>query len=90
MRIAGSVQPGRAVRLCGGLAEAGSFAKAAEALGREASVLSRRLSQVEQRLGVRLRSRTTPRASDAGRRDLLPACPVAAGGADVRFWPKAE
>lgn len=45
------------------VAEAGSFAKAAEALGRDASVLSRRVSQVEQRLGVRLLSRTTRRVA---------------------------
>ncbi|MGU3540455.1 LysR substrate-binding domain-containing protein [Methylobacterium sp. A54F] len=43
------------------VAEAGSFAAAAKALGRDASVLSRRVSQLERTLGVRLLSRTTRR-----------------------------
>ena len=41
--------------------EAGSFSAAARSLGRDASVLSRRVSQLEQRLGIRLLSRTTRR-----------------------------
>ena len=41
------------------VAEAGSFMSAAKALGRDASVLSRRVGQLEKRLGVRLLSRTT-------------------------------
>lgn len=45
------------------VAEAGSFVEAAKALGRDASVLSRRVSQLEQRLGVRLLSRTTRRVA---------------------------
>ncbi len=45
------------------VAEAESFAEAAKALERDASVLSRRVSQLEQRLGVRLLSRTTRRVS---------------------------
>jgi DNA-binding transcriptional LysR family regulator len=43
--------------------EAGSFAGAATRIGRDASVVSRRVSQLEQRLGVRLLSRTTRRVS---------------------------
>lgn len=43
--------------------EAGSFAGAATRIGRDASVISRRVSQLEQRLGVRLFSRTTRRVS---------------------------
>ncbi|WP_019904799.1 LysR family transcriptional regulator [Methylobacterium sp. 77] len=45
------------------VAEAGSFTEAAKVLERDASVLSRRVSQLEQRLGVRLLSRTTRRVS---------------------------
>ncbi|MER2267775.1 LysR family transcriptional regulator [Methylobacterium oxalidis] len=45
------------------VAEAGSFTAAARRLGRDASVLSRRVSQLEQRLGVRLLSRTTRRVA---------------------------
>lgn len=45
------------------VAEAGSFTAAAQVLGRDASVLSRRVSQLEQRLGVRLLSRTTRRVA---------------------------
>ena len=45
------------------VAEAGSFAGAAKTVGRDASVLSRRVSQLEQRLGVRLLSRTTRRVA---------------------------
>ncbi|WP_246174478.1 LysR family transcriptional regulator [Bradyrhizobium paxllaeri] len=43
--------------------EAGNFAGAAKQIGRDASVISRRVSQLEQRLGVRLLSRTTRRVS---------------------------
>jgi DNA-binding transcriptional LysR family regulator len=45
------------------VAEAGSFVAAARTLGRDASILSRRVSQLEQRLGVRLLSRTTRRVT---------------------------
>ncbi|WP_236961042.1 LysR family transcriptional regulator [Methylobacterium durans] len=45
------------------VAEAGSFVEAARKLGRDASVVSRRVSQLEQRLGVRLLSRTTRRVA---------------------------
>src|SRR4051794_35570848 len=41
------------------VAETGSFKAAGIRLGRDASVISRRLSQLEQRLGVRLLVRTT-------------------------------
>ncbi|WP_419456824.1 LysR substrate-binding domain-containing protein [Agrobacterium tumefaciens] len=41
------------------VAETGSFAEAAKRLSRDASVLSRRMSQLEKRLGVQLLSRTT-------------------------------
>jgi DNA-binding transcriptional LysR family regulator len=43
--------------------ETGSFAAAASQIGRDASVISRRVSQLEQRLGVRLLSRTTRHVS---------------------------
>jgi DNA-binding transcriptional LysR family regulator len=43
--------------------ESGSFAGAATQIGRGASVISRRVSQLEQRLGVRLLSRTTRHVS---------------------------
>lgn len=45
------------------VAEVGSFAAAAKVLERDASVLSRRVSQLERRLGVRLLSRTTRRVT---------------------------
>jgi len=41
------------------VAETGSFAEAGKRLGRDPSVLSRRMSQLEKRLGVQLLSRTT-------------------------------
>jgi DNA-binding transcriptional LysR family regulator len=45
------------------VAEHGGFAAAARVLGRDASVLSRRLDALEARLGVRLLSRTTRRVA---------------------------
>lgn len=45
------------------VAEQGGFAAAARALGRDASVISRRLDALETRLGVRLLSRTTRRVA---------------------------
>jgi DNA-binding transcriptional LysR family regulator len=45
------------------VAENGGFAAAARALGRDASVISRRLDALEARLGVRLLSRTTRRVA---------------------------
>ncbi|TPP05034.1 LysR family transcriptional regulator [Rhizobium glycinendophyticum] len=39
--------------------EAGSFTEAAKIIGRDPSVLSRRVTQLEQRVGVRLLTRTT-------------------------------
>jgi DNA-binding transcriptional LysR family regulator len=50
------------------VAERGGFAAAAKKLERDPSVLSRRVSQLEARLGVRLLARTTRRVSltDAG------------------------
>jgi DNA-binding transcriptional LysR family regulator len=45
------------------VAETGSFTEAAKKLARDASVISRRVSQLEQQLGVRLLSRTTRRVA---------------------------
>lgn len=45
------------------VAETGSFTGAAKKLGRDASIVSRRVSQLEQQLGVRLLSRTTRRVA---------------------------
>lgn len=45
------------------VADTGSFTEAAKSLGRDASVVSRRISLLEQKLGVRLLSRTTRRVS---------------------------
>jgi DNA-binding transcriptional LysR family regulator len=54
------------------VAEQGSFAKAAELLRRDATVLTRRIQALERRLGVRLLERTTRRVSltEAGARFL--------------------
>ncbi|MBP8215886.1 MAG: LysR family transcriptional regulator, partial [Propionivibrio sp.] len=43
--------------------ETGSFTGAAKKLERDASIVSRRISQLEERLGVRLVSRTTRRVA---------------------------
>src|SRR5262245_23420239 len=43
------------------VADHGGFARAAQRLGRDASVISRRVTALEQRLGVRLLERTTRR-----------------------------
>lgn len=45
------------------VAEHGGFVAAARALGRDASVISRRIDALEKRLGVRLLSRTTRRVA---------------------------
>lgn len=45
------------------VAEAGSFAAAARRVGRDPSIISRRVSQLEEHLGVRLLSRTTRRVA---------------------------
>lgn len=45
------------------VAETGSFTEAARRIGRDASIVSRRVSQLEERLGVRLVSRTTRRVA---------------------------
>lgn len=50
------------------VAELGGFAAAASVIGRDASAISRRVSMLEERLGVRLLSRTTRKVAltDAG------------------------
>jgi len=45
------------------VADTGSFTSAAKKLGRDASIVSRRVSQLEQQLGVSLLSRTTRRVA---------------------------
>jgi DNA-binding transcriptional LysR family regulator len=45
------------------VADTGSFTSAAKKLGRDASIISRRVSQLEQQLGVSLLSRTTRRVA---------------------------
>lgn len=45
------------------VAETGSFTGAAKELGRDASIVSRRVSELEKQLGVRLLSRTTRRVA---------------------------
>ena len=54
------------------VAEQGSFAKAADSLRRDATVLTRRIQALERRLGVRLLERTTRRVTltEAGARFL--------------------
>jgi len=54
------------------VAEQGSFAKAADSLRRDATVLTRRIQSLERRLGVRLLERTTRRVTltEAGARFL--------------------
>ncbi len=57
------------------VAEQGSFAKAADSLRRDATVLTRRIQALERRLGVRLLERTTRRVTltEAGARFLARA-----------------
>lgn len=45
------------------VAETGSFTGAARKLGRDASIVSRRVSELERKLGIRLLSRTTRRVA---------------------------
>ncbi|WP_192257379.1 helix-turn-helix domain-containing protein, partial [Mesorhizobium silamurunense] len=55
------------------VAEARSFTRAAARVGRDATILSRRLQSLEERLGVRLLHRTTRSVSltEAGAEFLL-------------------
>jgi DNA-binding transcriptional LysR family regulator len=59
--------------------EAGGFAAAARNLGMQRSKLSRRIAELEQRMGVRLLQRNTRRMAmtDAGQRVYHHACAVA-------------
>lgn len=67
------------------VAEQGSFTKAAAALGRDATVLSRRVQSLERRLGVRLFARTTRHVAltEAGVGFLARAKAIAAALADA-------
>jgi DNA-binding transcriptional LysR family regulator len=68
------------------VAERGSFTKAAAALGRDATVLSRRVQSLERRLGVRLLTRTTRHVAltEAGAGFLARAQAIAAALADAQ------
>jgi len=65
--------------------EAGSFSRAGEALGLSASGVSRSISRLEERMGVRLMARTTRsvRLTDEGRRLYEQAAPHLAGIEDA-------
>lgn len=67
------------------VAEQGSFTKAAAALGRDATVLSRRVQSLERRLGVRLLTRTTRHVAltEAGATFLTRAQAIRAALADA-------
>lgn len=67
------------------VAEQGSFTKAATALGRDATVLSRRVQSLERRLGVRLLERTTRHVAmtEAGAGFLVSAQAIVAALADA-------
>ncbi|RDU99398.1 LysR family transcriptional regulator [Trinickia dinghuensis] len=67
------------------VAEQGSFTKAAAVLGRDATVLSRRVQSLERRLGVRLLTRTTRHVAmtEAGAGFLARAQAIAAALADA-------
>ena len=67
------------------VAEQGSFTRAATALGRDATVLSRRVQALERRLGVRLLERTTRHVSmtEAGAGLLARAQAIVAALADA-------
>lgn len=67
------------------VAEQSSFTKAAAALGRDATVLSRRVQALERRLGVRLFTRTTRHVAltEAGARFLARAQAIVAALADA-------
>ncbi|MER9774136.1 LysR family transcriptional regulator [Mesorhizobium sp. M0220] len=62
------------------IAEARSFTKAAARIGRDATILSRRLASLEERLGVRLLHRTTRSVSltEAGSEFLVRICAILA------------
>lgn len=68
------------------VAEQGSFAKAAAVLGRDPTVLSRRVQSLEQRLGVRLFTRTTRHVAltEAGTGFLARAQAIAAAFDEAR------
>lgn len=68
------------------VAQQGSFTKAAAVLGRDATVLSRRVQSLEQRLGVRLFTRTTRHVAltEAGAGFLVRAQAIAGALADAR------
>jgi DNA-binding transcriptional LysR family regulator len=67
------------------VAEQGSFTKAATTLGRDATVLSRRVQSLERRLGVRLLERTTRHVAitEAGAGFLARAQAIVAALADA-------
>src|SRR5258708_28971750 len=66
------------------IAEGGSFARAAEALGLSRSGVSRAVSRLEARIGVRLLDRTTRAVAltDEGRRLYSEVVPLLAGNKD--------
>lgn len=68
------------------VAEQGSFTKAASMLGRDATVLSRRVQSLERRLGVRLLARTTRHVAltEAGAGFLVRAQAIVAALADAQ------
>jgi DNA-binding transcriptional LysR family regulator len=71
------------MRVFAGVIDAGSFVAAADALGMSKAAVSRYVSELEQRLGVRLIHRTTRKLSLTPEGEVFPR-------AAARSWPASR